>query len=197
MNRFNLTFWGEILEGRDPRKVKARFAKMFSIEDPERLEHFFSGDTVILRRNLERKVAAEYYSKLRKLGVEVRLVKVEPISQDISVPPAAPDTPSDGGHAETDWEKARRLAELEAQQRRAQHAAEREQARKQEEAAAAQHRARQEALRREREEAESRRQREQEERRREQAEAEARHRAELEARRQQQAREAAERKAAR
>jgi hypothetical protein len=78
VNTFNLTFWGEILEGHDHQKVKARFGKMFAIEEPERLEQFFSGDTIILRRNLERKVAAEYYSKLRKLGVEVKLVKVDP-----------------------------------------------------------------------------------------------------------------------
>lgn len=78
MSKFNLRFWGEILPGRDPAQVKARFAKLFGIEDPVRLERFFSGDDVILRRNLDRKTAAEYFAKLRKLGVEAELVKVAP-----------------------------------------------------------------------------------------------------------------------
>ena len=76
MNRFNLSFKGEILPGKEPEQVKLRFGKMFAIDDPERLERFFSGQTIILRRNLERKVAAEYFQKLRQLGVQAELVKV-------------------------------------------------------------------------------------------------------------------------
>lgn len=76
MNRFNLTFSGEILPGEDPEQVKLRFAEMFSIDDPERLERFFSGEAIILRRNLERKAAAECYQELRNVGVAVALVKV-------------------------------------------------------------------------------------------------------------------------
>ena len=34
MNKFNLTFSGEILTGKDPDQVKQRFAKMFAIDDP-------------------------------------------------------------------------------------------------------------------------------------------------------------------
>ena len=77
MNKFNLTFWGEILPGKDPQQVKLHFAKLFGIDDPERLDHFFSGETITLRRNLDRKVAGEYFHKLHKLGVTAELVKVE------------------------------------------------------------------------------------------------------------------------
>ena len=76
MNRFNLTFSGEILPGHEPEQVKLLFGKMFAIDDPVRLERFFSGETIILRRNLERKTAAEYFQKLRQLGVETELVKI-------------------------------------------------------------------------------------------------------------------------
>ncbi len=76
MNRFNLTFSGEILAGHDPARVKLRFGKMFAIDDPVRLERFFSGQTIILRRNLERKAAAQYYHELHLLGVVAALVKV-------------------------------------------------------------------------------------------------------------------------
>ncbi len=111
MNRFNLTFWGEILPGKDPEQVKARFAKLFDITDPERLEHFFTGETITLRRNLDRKVAGEYYHKLHKLGVEAELVKV-------TAELALPETDTESGSAKSDWETARRQAELEALQRR-------------------------------------------------------------------------------
>ncbi|MEH6585947.1 MAG: hypothetical protein V7720_05270 [Halioglobus sp.] len=135
MNRFNLRFWGEILPGKDPQQVKARFGILFGIEDPQRLEHFFSGDTIILRRNLDRKVAGEYYHKLHKLGVEAELVKVDAAEAAVPAPTIAP--PSD--HAETQWETVRRQSELEDLNRRAQ-----EKARKAEEKA--QHQAQDQAL---------------------------------------------------
>ncbi len=99
MNRFNLTFSGEILAGHDPARVKLRFGKMFAIDDPVRLERFFSGQTIILRRNLERKAAAQYYHELQLLGVVAALVKVttsESADAVVNAPPAptkkAPDT---------------------------------------------------------------------------------------------------------
>jgi len=76
VNRFNLTFSGEILAGHDPAQVKRRFGKMFAIDDPVRLDRFFNGQTIILRRNLERKAAAQYYHELHLLGVNAALVKV-------------------------------------------------------------------------------------------------------------------------
>ncbi|MFK7974980.1 MAG: hypothetical protein AB8C02_02535 [Halioglobus sp.] len=76
MNRFNLTFSGEILPGESPDQVKLRFAEMFEIDDPQRLDRFFSGEPIILRRNLERKAAAECFQELRKVGIEAQLVKV-------------------------------------------------------------------------------------------------------------------------
>ncbi|MCR9103738.1 MAG: hypothetical protein NXI15_00475 [Gammaproteobacteria bacterium] len=78
MNRFNLTFSGEILSGEQPREVRQRFAEAFQIADPERLERFFSGEPIILRRNLERKEAAQCYQEMRRLGIVAELVKVTP-----------------------------------------------------------------------------------------------------------------------
>jgi len=92
VNRFNLTFKGEIQPGKDPGQVKARFGKLFGIDDPQRLERFFSGDAIILRRNLDRKAAAEYFSKLRKLGAEAELVKVT--TEEAAAALAATNTPS-------------------------------------------------------------------------------------------------------
>ena len=76
VNTFNLTFSGEILAGKDPAAVKLSFGKMFAIDDPVRLEHCFSGETVVMRRNLERKKAARYYHEMQVLGAGGALVKV-------------------------------------------------------------------------------------------------------------------------
>lgn len=116
MNKFNLTFWGEILPGKDPQQVKLRFAKLFGIDDPERVDHFFSGETITLRRNLDRKVAGEYFHKLHKLGVTAELVKVEPTPETPPTPAVAHKIDDD----ELQWETARRQAELDSLNRRTQ-----------------------------------------------------------------------------
>ena len=76
MNRFNLTFRGEILEGHDPEQVKARLAAILAIDDPAQLQRLFCGDPVVLRRNMERKEAAELYARLRQQGIQAELVKI-------------------------------------------------------------------------------------------------------------------------
>ena len=76
MNRFNLTFRGEIIEGHDPELAKARMAQLLEIDDPALLQRCFSGDPVVLRRNLERREAAELYARLRRLGVHAELVRI-------------------------------------------------------------------------------------------------------------------------
>ena len=53
MNRFNLTFKGDILPGKHPQKVREGFAALINIDDPSRIELFFSGEEVVLRRNLD------------------------------------------------------------------------------------------------------------------------------------------------
>ena len=56
----------------------------FLIDDPERVDHFFSGETITLRRNLDRKVAGEYFHKLHKLGVTAELVDAgKPLCQAV------------------------------------------------------------------------------------------------------------------
>jgi hypothetical protein len=116
VNKFNLTFWGEILPGKDPQQVKLRFAKLFGIDDPERVDHFFSGETITLRRNLDRKVAGEYFHKLHKLGVTAELVKVEPTPETPPTPAVAHKIDDD----ELQWETARRQAEIDSLNRRTQ-----------------------------------------------------------------------------
>jgi hypothetical protein len=105
VNKFNLTFSGEILADHDPARVKLRFGKMFAIDDPVRLERFFSGQTIILRRNLERKAAAQYYHELHLIGLVATLVKVtasESAGVDAKVSPSRQKSPDIARHDKTD-----------------------------------------------------------------------------------------------
>ncbi len=81
MKKFNLTFSGEIQRGQEPARVKSRFAKLFAIDDSDRLERFFSGDSIILRRNLDRREAAVCFQQMHELGVVAELVLVDPDAQ--------------------------------------------------------------------------------------------------------------------
>ncbi len=128
MHKFNLTFSGEILDGHSVEDVKVKFAKLFAIDDPQRVERFFSGDTVVLRRNLNRRAAAEFFLKTRNIGAATELVKAlaeQPANDDSATttpapPPSRPDpvpTAQATADAETALrERARRvLAERERQ----------------------------------------------------------------------------------
>lgn len=77
MNRFNLTFRGEILPGYDPERVKTRLGVLLDISDPGKLQQCFSGDPVVLSRNLARKDAADLYAKLRRTGIVTELVVLD------------------------------------------------------------------------------------------------------------------------
>ena len=74
MKTFDLTFKGAVLPEHDPRQVKTRFAQLFCIEDLSVLEELFSGETIILRSDLDRKSAADYFRKITQLGGEAELI---------------------------------------------------------------------------------------------------------------------------
>ena len=75
MKSFDLTFSGTILPEHDPARVKIAFAKLFSIENSAELDEIFSGKTIVLRQNLDRKTAAEFYSRIANLGGKAALVE--------------------------------------------------------------------------------------------------------------------------
>lgn len=93
MNKFNLTFSGEILDGHKADEVKASFARLFAIDDPRRIEQFFSGETIVLRRNLNRQTAAEYFLKTRNIGAATELVKA-PVKQPANDPASGSPAPA-------------------------------------------------------------------------------------------------------
>jgi hypothetical protein len=74
VRRFNLSFQGEILPGHDPVIAKRNFARLFAISDRQRIEQFFSGKPVVLRRNLDSQLAASWQMRMRSLGLQADLV---------------------------------------------------------------------------------------------------------------------------
>ncbi len=111
MSRFNLTFSGEILTGADPSEVRERFGELFGIEDTDRVERFFSGQKITLRRNLNRKEAAYYYHQLHLLGAVAGLVKIteaesahQSPKQPLKQPLKQPRTPADTEHPPAETE---------------------------------------------------------------------------------------------
>ncbi|MEP5765080.1 MAG: hypothetical protein ABJ308_10815 [Halieaceae bacterium] len=76
MEKYDITFRGETLPGHDLEAIKQRFAVMFRIDDPERVDAFFGGRKVILRRNLNKKRAAHLFAALRQIGVVSKIEKV-------------------------------------------------------------------------------------------------------------------------
>ena len=74
MKCFDLTFKGDILPGFDPDQVRANLAELFQINDPLVLDELFSGDAFILRSNLDRKAAADYFRKMSERGGKAELV---------------------------------------------------------------------------------------------------------------------------
>lgn len=92
MNRFNLSFRGEILPGHDPAIARRNFARLFAIRDPQRIEQFFSGKPVVLRRNLDPQGAASWQLRMRGFGLQAELVKQS--DDPAAAPTAAPAQPA-------------------------------------------------------------------------------------------------------
>jgi hypothetical protein len=112
MKFFDLTFSGTVLPEHDPSQVKLAFGRMFSIDDTVELEDIFSGKTIVLRHNLDRKSAAEYFKKIAEIGGKAALIESgEPPTEDTRLQAAHTDPnpsardrasprPGKGGHAE-------------------------------------------------------------------------------------------------
>lgn len=77
MKNFDLTFKGDILPNYDPAHVREGLAELFQVRDPLVMDELFSGDTFVLRSNLGRKSAADYFRKITDIGGVAELVPTE------------------------------------------------------------------------------------------------------------------------
>lgn len=75
MKSFDLMFNGGILPDHDPGQVRRELSRLLEIDDSALLERIFSGQTIVLRHNLDRKAAADFFRKITLIGGQASLVK--------------------------------------------------------------------------------------------------------------------------
>ncbi len=74
MKTFDLTFRGEALPGHVVGQVKENLARLFCIDEAAVIDALFSGETVHLRCDLDRKTAASYFREITEMGGKAYLV---------------------------------------------------------------------------------------------------------------------------
>ncbi len=105
MDKFNLTFSGEILPGQDMAEVKVRVAQALGIDDPEYIDRLFSGEEISLQQDVDKHTAEDLYTKLYRAGAVLTLV---PILQKSYTPSPQMGMSSDfhrgvSGNVEQSW----------------------------------------------------------------------------------------------
>lgn len=78
MEKFNISFSGETLPGHDLEAIKKRFGAHFNINESHRVDAFFTGKEITLRRNIGKTEAAGVFVQLRQIGVVCHIERVEP-----------------------------------------------------------------------------------------------------------------------
>ncbi len=81
---YHLVFRGEVLEGQDRSAVARRIMVLLKIDAPK-VKALFSGQSVVLKRDVPKAVAARFQAAFRDAGARLRVAQVQP-------PPAAKPT---------------------------------------------------------------------------------------------------------
>lgn len=97
---FEIAISGEILDGENPEDVKARIGKMFNA-DEAKIAQLFSGNRVVIKKNVDQQTAEKYKNALNKAGAVCEIKSLSPVVETPAVetpvaepaptpPPAAP-----------------------------------------------------------------------------------------------------------
>lgn len=84
-----IVFSGKLVDGADPAAVRRKVAALFRLHDRSTLDRLFSGDPVVIRKDLDAAGARKIRDALRKAGA---LCLVEPPLPAVKPPPPPPDT---------------------------------------------------------------------------------------------------------
>lgn len=68
MDLYDVIFEGKILPGKNIKVVKAEFAKLFTISSPKKLDSFFSGHPVVLKKAISLEQSDKYERALLGVG---------------------------------------------------------------------------------------------------------------------------------
>lgn len=93
-NTFEVVFNGEVIEGNDVAQTRANIGKLFNA-DEAKIERLFSGNSVVIKKDLDEATANKYVGAFKKAGA-VAVVRDAAASEEIVVtapvsePAAAP-----------------------------------------------------------------------------------------------------------
>ena len=89
--RFDIIFDGSVINGADPIDVKAKLKALFKLDDAG-AEKLFTGEPMIIKKNIDRKTATQYQSAMNNAGAKIQIVLHR--SQTSGATPSAPSAPS-------------------------------------------------------------------------------------------------------
>jgi hypothetical protein len=94
---FEVAFSGQISEGANLEEVKARVGKMFNADDAK-LAQLFSGNRIVIKKNIDRATAAKYKTALNRAGAECEINspggEAAAAQPAVATPVAAPAEPA-------------------------------------------------------------------------------------------------------
>ena len=76
---FEVAFFGQIRVGENSEDVKARVGKMFSA-DEAKIAQLFSGNRIVIKKNVDQQTAAKYQTALNRAGAECEVKSMSPPS---------------------------------------------------------------------------------------------------------------------
>jgi hypothetical protein len=71
--KYRLVFRGEILEGQHRAVVKRRLSELMELSDAQ-LENLFSGDPVVIKRDVDKSTAAKYQTLFKQAGGRLQVL---------------------------------------------------------------------------------------------------------------------------
>ena len=86
LETYDVYFSGQIIKEHDPSEVRARIGRLFKLEGAK-LERLFSGQPVLIKKNLEMEQAIKYRVAFREAGA---LVDIRPAGHTPGAPVPAP-----------------------------------------------------------------------------------------------------------
>lgn len=85
MAHYNLIFQGKIIAGASLDEVKSKVARLFKA-DAKKTAALFSGQSIVIKKNLDSESAKKYLAVLKQAGAVVKAVKVENLPADSNNP---------------------------------------------------------------------------------------------------------------
>lgn len=97
--KYRLIFSGELLDGQHRAVVKRRLSELLKLKDGQ-VEKLFSGQPVVIKREVDRATAARYQALFKKAGGQLRVQSESPAAA-ASAAPMPEESTSDAQPAQT------------------------------------------------------------------------------------------------